>query len=283
MWFARRLRLACRAADASASHILGAVEIAVEQQLRVHRHVGATRVLRIEQRLPAFARQVAVAHARPTVLGVGARELVDPLIAGVARMPLDPLEAHRAFACAQFRVDRLDHRRVLHRLFLRVLPAVLLPPVHPFGGAVDRVLRVGFDDERLAARVRAQRHQHRAQFTDLVRAVRRAAGVAIAGVRVLALARVVGPCPAHRPVGIAEGGSISGNSDRHALHCTARHCPHQRQRPDTRRGWPGLGVASVRCTAVPCGVDHSPRALSTTCVASSSTESSVSGETNDSA
>ena len=199
-------------------------------------------------------------------------------------MPLDPLEAQRAYARAQFRIDRLDHVRVLHRLFLRVLPAVLLPPVHPLGGAVDRVLRVGFDDERLAAGVRAQRHQHRAQFADLVRAVRRAAGVAIARMRVLALARVVGPCPAHRPVGIAEGRSVSGNSDRHMFHCTCRHCPWRKKAPPARRcRWENRALAGGACRCGLCRTRHSPRALSTTCVASSSTESSVSGETNDSA
>ena len=96
-------------------------------------------------------------------------------------MTFDPHELHRAGTLGNLRVDRLDQRRVLHRLLLRILPTVLLPAVHPLGGTVDGILRIRFDHQRFGTRMRAQRLQYGAQFTDLVGAVRGAAGIAVTG------------------------------------------------------------------------------------------------------
>ena len=211
---------------AAAQMVVGVADGPVEQHLRVAGDVESIRVLGGHQRLPSLLRQVAVPGLAAAVRGVRAGQLVDLLVAGVAGVSLDPHELDRTGALGQFGIDGLDERGVLDRLLLAVLPAVPLPAVHPLGRAVDRVLRIGFDDQWLAARVRAQRLQHGAQLADLVGAVRGAARVAVAGVLMPGLAagvrRMVGPCPAHRPIGIAERRTVRGNRNRHASHPKAR-------------------------------------------------------------
>ena len=200
--------------------------LAVQQHLRILRHVGSLGILRSQQRLPSLLRQISLLHAAAAVAGIRASQVVHLLVAGVARVPFDPHELHRAGAARQLGVDRPDERRVLHRLLLRVLPAVLLPPVHPLGGTVDGVLRVGLDDQRLRAGMCAQRLQHCAQFADLIRAVRGAAGIAVAAVLMAAgmchVEFVVGPGPAHWAVRIAQGASVCRYGDGHDNNSNAR-------------------------------------------------------------
>ena len=206
------------------------VRLAVQHELDVGRYVRATRVFRIQQRPPSLDRQVAVTRARPAVAGVRARELVDEFVARVARVTLHPFEFDGTGTPRDLLVDRLDDLLVLDRLLLRVLPAVALPAFDPLRRAVDRVLRIRFDDELLRPWMRAQRLQHGAQFANLIGAVRGAARVVAARIMlvpgfaaVARVLRVIGPRPAHRPVRIAERGPVRRYHNRvsHASTLTA--------------------------------------------------------------
>ena len=68
--------------------------------------------------------------------------------------------------------------------------------------------------------MRAQRLQYGAQFTDLVGAVRGAAGIAVTGMVMAGSAAriqvVIGPAPTHRAVRVAKCGTVSRNRNRHA-------------------------------------------------------------------
>ena len=204
------------------------VHLAVEQQLCIRRHLDIACVRRLEQRLPTFLRQIPLLRAGFAIAGESACEIVHLLVACIAGVTLNPAEAHFAGPLAYLRIDCLDDRRVLHRFLFRVLPAVLLPPEHPFARAVDGILRVGFYDQRLASRVCTQRLEHCAQFADLIRAVRGAPCRTIARMRVFVAraVRMVGPRPPHRAVRITQCGAICGNCDRHAstLRAGRYHC-----------------------------------------------------------
>ena len=122
-------------------------------------------------------------------------------------MTFDPSEIHRARALRDFTVDRLNKLFVLHRLFLRIFPAVLLPAFDPLGRAIDGVLRIRFDEQWLRARVRSQSFQHCAQLTNLIGAVGRAARIITMVVVLMAglaagVLLMIGPGPAHWPVWI---------------------------------------------------------------------------------
>ena len=187
--------------------VFGRGNLPFHQHVRVFGYDGALRVFRGEQRLPALKRQIPRFDTAAAIARIPMGEVVDFFVAGIVVMPLDPHEFHRSGPLRDLTVDGGDELTVLHRLALRVLPTVLFPAAYPGRGTVDGILRVGFDHERLSARVSAQGFKHRAQLTDLVGAVRGAAGVAIALVLVpgspARVRRMVGPCPPHRTVRIA--------------------------------------------------------------------------------
>ena len=207
--------------------------LAVENQLDVRRHVGAGRILGMQQGLPSFDGQIAVLGPGTAVRGVAACQLVDQFVARIARMPLHPTEIDGTFALGDFGIDGLDEFGVLHRFLLRVLPAVLLPALHPLGGAVDGVLRIRFDEQRLRAGMRAQRLQHGAQFADLIGAVGRPAVIVATVIvpvpgRASGVPGVIRPSPSHGAVGIAQCRSVRGNGDGHTR--SFPHAPQMRGR-----------------------------------------------------
>ena len=182
-------------------------DFAVKQHLGIIGNIGTLRIFGSQQRLPTLQRKISFTDLRTAIARIGARQLVHLLIAGIAGMTLDPYEFHRSGALGDFGIDRANQIRVLYRLLLRVLPAVLLPAVNPRGGTVDRILRIGFDHQRFGAGVRAQRLQHRAQLANLIGAVRSSAGIAVAVMVMPRLAAcgklMIGPTPTHRTIRIA--------------------------------------------------------------------------------
>ena len=194
-------------------------DFAVEQHLSIVGNIGALRVFGSQQRLPALQRKISFANLRTAIAGISARKLIHLLVARIAGMALDPYEFHRSRTFGNLGVDCANQIRVLHRLLLRVLPAVLLPAMYPRGGTVDRILRIGFDHQRFGTGMRAQRLQHRAQFADLVGAVRCSTGVAITFMVVSRLAArrefVIGPTPTHRTIRITQSGTVCRNRNRH--------------------------------------------------------------------
>ena len=190
---------------------------AVEQHPGIFRNVRSLRILGGEQRLPSLFRQVSVTYLGTAVPGVGARQLIHLLVAGVSGMPFDPHELNGSGTFGKLIVNRANQLGVLHGFFLRILPTVLLPTMHPLGGTVDRILGVGFNDQRLGTRMRAQRFQHGAKLPDLIGAVRGTAGIAISGMPVPVIGRsvVIGPSPTHRTVRIAQRGTVCRNRNRH--------------------------------------------------------------------
>ena len=195
-------------------------DFAVEQHLGVVGNIDALRVFGSQQRPPTLQRKISFANLRTAIAGIRARKLVHFLIARIAGMALDPYEFHRSRTFGNLGVDRANQIRVLHRLLLRVLPAVLLPAMHPRGGTVDRILRISFDHQRFGTGMRAQRLQHCAQFADLVGAVRCSTGVAIALMVVPRFATrrefVIGPTPTHWTIRITQSGTVCRNRNRHA-------------------------------------------------------------------
>ena len=182
-------------------------DFAVKQHLGIIGNIGTLRIFGSQQRLPTLQRKISFTDLRTAIARIGARQLVHLLIAGIAGMTLDPYEFHRSGALGDFGIDRANQIRVLYRLLLRVLPAVLLPAVNPRGGTVDRILRIGFDHQRFGAGVRAQRLQHCAQLANLIGAVRSSAGIAVAlrvMPRLAACGKLmIGQTPTHRTIRIA--------------------------------------------------------------------------------
>ena len=185
----------------------------------------------MQQGLPSFNGQIAVLGSGPAIGSVGARQLVDQFVADVAGMAFHPSKVDGAFPFGDFGIDGLDQFNVFHRLLLRIPPAVSFPALHPLGGAVDGVLRIGFDEQRLGAGVRAQGFEHGAQFPNLIGAVGGATVVVPALIvmvpfRAAGVLGMIGPCPSHGTVGIAQCRAVCGDRNRHAYNPTksVRRC-----------------------------------------------------------
>src|SRR5690606_25840068 len=151
---------------------------------------------------------VEVAAARGPVLRGEPRELVGTLVERVADVAADPPEAHGPGALGDDAVDRLDELEVLHGLPAGGAPPLALPRDDPLGRALDRVLRVGLDEERFRAGVRADRLEQRGELGDLVGPARGAAGVE--------RAVVVDPRPPDGAARVAQARAVGADSDHSA-------------------------------------------------------------------
>ena len=141
------------------------------------------------------------------------RALVGPAVEPVPGVPAHVLERHVRQPGRAARVagddERLEDVGVLRRLLGAGLPPAALMRIHPLRVGVDRVHRVGLDQQVLDVRVVADRVEHREQLADVVRAGRERTG---GPAPVLA-----DPRPARR-AGIAHAGAVGG--DDVPAHCS---------------------------------------------------------------
>src|SRR5262249_24339178 len=98
-----------------------------------------------------------------------------------------------------------DQVEVLDRVAGGGAPPLPLPPGHPLGRALDRVLRVGFDQHRLVTGMRPDRLEQRPQLRDLVGA--RPFPPPPAG------PVMIHPGPADRATGIPQAGAVRTDDD----------------------------------------------------------------------
>ena len=143
-----------------------------------------------------------------------AGQLVCHFVVVVADVPAHPTKAHRTDSIGNGSVDALDQFQVLDRPTARGLPALALPTRQPFRRALDGVLRVGFDEQRISTGMGDDGLEERTQLGNLIGAGRFSAGHA----RTL----VIDPCPADSPAGVSQTGSVGAHDD-HGSDNTLRH------------------------------------------------------------